>query len=85
MEIQISDHLSSLIHKCRNFFYKIETYTYTDKLRSLYQYLFNYIFEPKLYIVDYVEVVLAKMQNKKVGVQLRFGEKTTAFQKKSNS
>lgn len=54
------------------------------KSQSLYQYLSNYIFKPKRYIVDYSEVVLAKMQGIKVGVQLRFGEKQLLF-KKSNS
>ena len=80
LKIQISDDLSSLFHICRNFFNKIETYTYTDKLRLFYQYLFNYIFERKRYIVDYSEVVLAKMQGIKVGVQLRFGGETAVSQ-----
>ena len=80
LEIQTSDDLSSPFHKCRNFFNVIKDNTHTEKSRSLYQYLSNYIFKPKKYIVDYAEEVLAKMKGIKVGVQLRFGGKTAASQ-----
>ena len=78
VEIQTSDDLAPSFFKCKYFYNEIKVNSHIVNSKPLYQYLSNYIFKPKKYIVDYAESVLSKMQGIKVGIQLRFGGNTAA-------